>query len=617
MFDFHYYEEILVRSPEEAQKYLEQFPNDPFAKSELINLDIVFFHQQRVIDNYLELQKYYNYFIKQNHKLGIMRLGSNLTFYSFDLDDIANTRIYAQKVLKYLPEYLEIKILLASVNIRLGKEEIDSFNFLLSIYKEENIAREMKNVILSSIGEYYFKHKEYKKGRDFFEKCFLLNNDKLVLRRELLNMSLGELKDFDLLWEDYLKYKELIDEEETFLLCQNICEKLMDIENIKEAERYLKESEQFILDKKGEMVHLLNKIRLLGVSKLYKEALELIDSIKEETVINSPYFNFLKGTTIFLNEDRRLYDEGINCFKKLYQIMPSDENLQHIINAYSQMNKFELMHEYLDKFKNKKDPVYQYYQGLVLMGQGKYDQSEKCFLKYMSKTKRKVYEYVYVSKNNSPIKKAIIESFASDTCHAAYLHQASMEFHGFGKTNKSNPNKAKEIILNNIEKEKYVNETRSILGNIYLALNEEEKAFELFKEGHDSYLNFLDNSLSCTGFYCYCKALGIGTDKDENEAFEILESLTHEYMDDVCSYMYAYLCLVNNVHLEKAWNVLEQVNEWRYDTGKYFLMLKLAQKLGKKTNKLLRKYKESLKNVPVREKEHYLNNPEIFYLTNV
>lgn len=617
MFNFHQYEEILIKSPDEAKKYLEQYPNDPFAQSELINLDIVFFHQKRFRENYYELQKFYNYFIKRNHKLGIMRAGSNLAFYSFDLDDIDNTRIYAQKVLKYLPEYLEIKILLASVNIRLNKDEEESFNFLLSKYKEENIAVEMKNVILSAIGEYYFKHKEFKKGRDFFEKCFLLNHDKLILRRELLNMSLGELKDLNLLWEDYLKYKELIDEEETFLLCQNICEKLMDIDAIDEATKYLIESKQYIKDNKNEIIYKLNEIRLLGTSKLYKEALELINSIQEEAVINSPYYNFLKATTIFLYEDRRLYNEGINCFKKLYELIPSDENLQHIINAYNQMNEFKIMGEYVERFSNKKDPVYKYYKGLVFMSQGKYDKSEQCFIKYSLKSKRKVYEYVYVAKRNNLIKKSLVDLFAKDSNVAAYLHQASMELHGFGKTSISNPNKAIDIIINNIEKEKYVNETRTILGNAYLALNEEEKAFELFNEGHNKYLEYLDNSLSCTGFYCYCKALGIGTNKDEQEAFEILETLTNSYMDDVCSYTYAYLCIKNNKNLEKAWAVLEKVNEWRYDTGKYFLMLKLAPLLGKKTKKIYKKYKECLKNVPTREKEHYLKNPEIFYLTNV
>ena len=76
-------------------------------------LDIIFFHENPFAENYISLQKYHDIFKRTGNKHGYLRVVSNLAFYSLDLNDISNTRKYALSTLKYLPDYTEVKIVLA------------------------------------------------------------------------------------------------------------------------------------------------------------------------------------------------------------------------------------------------------------------------------------------------------------------------------------------------------------------------------------------------------------------------------------------------------------------------------------------------------------------------
>lgn len=617
MFEFEKYEKMVEMSPSDAKEYCKMYPKDLMAQVELIILDIIFFHEKSFENNYIELQRYYDLFKKTNNKMGLVRVASNLVFYSFDLNDIQNTKKYATTTLKYLPEYLEIKAILANVNVRLDIDLEESFEFSKKYCNSDELNQEVRNVCFSTIGDYFYKKGLFEEGHKFFEKCFLWSKDRIVLRRELLNMSLGSLKDFNLLKEDFDNYIELIENEEKKHLIHNIVDRLINENYIDEAEKYLNELQGIELNDEDEKTFILDRARIKGSKKDYDGALEELNKLSNEDIDSHAYASYLLGTTIFLKNDRRLFSRGIECLINAYNAYPTDENLVNVLNTLHMNYEYEKLEEYLKKMKDKKKPAYLYYAALIEITKGEWDKAEKLIFAYMMKIKRRVGEYTYVARKQNNITTAIFKDYAAGSTINDIRIQAIMNLHGFGVTSIYNAETAKNLLEKKIDDNGFDNCCMSVLGNAYLKLGEKEKAFSMFEKGHKRYLEYKDTCTCTTGFYCYCKAFGEGTNQDEEEAFTILDAINIRTLSDVGLYTYTHLCIKKKVNLEKAWEALENLHEWRYNIGKYYMMLKLAPLLGKATKKIKKMYKKCLKHLPMGEKLHYLDNPDSFYLTNI
>ncbi len=617
MFEFDKYEKIVEMSPIDAKEYCKMYPDNLMAQVELIILDIIFFHENSFENNYFDLQKYYNLFKKSHNKVGLIRLASNMVFYSFDLNDIQNTKKYATTTLKYLPNYLEVKLLLANVNIRLGIDLEESFEISKKYCNSEELSQEMKNVCFSTIGDYFSVKGLFKEGHDFFEKCFLWSKDRIILRRELLNMSLGRLNDFNLLKEDFENYALLIEKEEKKHLIHNIVDRLINENHILEAEEYLSKIQDMDLNDEDKKTFILDRTRIYGSKKEYDAAIAELNKLSKEDVDSNAYASYLLGTTIFLKGDRRFYDRGIECLINGYNSYPTDENLVNVLNALNINYEYEKLEIYLKKMKNKNKPAFLYYSSIIEITKGKWKNAEKLMFAYMMKTKKRIGEYAYVVKKPDNITTAIFKDYAAGSTLNDIRIKAIMNLHGFGITTSYNAEIAKNLLEKMIDDEEFDNCCMSVLGNAYLKLGEKEKAFSIFEKGHKRYVEYKDSCPCTTGFYCYCKVFGEGINQDEDEAFEILNSINIRTLSDVGLYTYAYLCMKKKVNLEKVWEALENFNEWRYNIGKYYMMLKIAPILGKRTNRIKRMYKKCIKYVPTRERMHYLENPDIFYLTNI
>lgn len=616
MFHFEDYEK-LIDNPEEAKKYCLLFSDSFEAQAELIMLDIIFFHEKPFAENYISLQKYHDIFKRTGNKHGYLRVVSNLAFYSLDLNDISNTRKYALSTLKYLPDYTEVKIVLAFANIKLNKDIEDSFEFLKTQCNNQELTEEIRKVCFSAIAEYFGKKGLFEEGYKFFEKCFIYSNDKYILRREMLNMVLGQETDILKIRDAYENYAELIESDEKTHLIFFISDRLISEKYFEEANRYLKELESLELQQSEKDILLSLTARIKGMSKDYDGAMNDLLQISEKEREHNPYIPYLMATTIFMKDDRRYFKEGIDYVSKTFELNPCEENFSNLINAYLIAEDYEKAEQTLKSYHIKfVHPIFMYYKGVIYMKKGQWNKAEQHLFNYMVKIKYRVPEYAYAASRNTPIKKALLNDYKVGKTLNDIRHQAIMSLHGFG-TYEVNPEHSIKLLEEHVESDSFDSCCMAVLGNAYLRTNKIDKAINLFKKGHDRYVNYQDNCTCCTGFYCYCLANGIGIDKNEEEAYKILSEINPVSISDIGVYTYVDLSIKNNKNLDKAWNMLENLHEWRYNIGKYYMMLKLAPLLNKKIGKIKRMFKKCLKHVPLAEKIHYMDNPETFYLTNI
>lgn len=617
MFNYEVYEKLL-NNPEEAKAYCESLPNDLVAQSELIILDIIFFHQHRFLENYVKLQKYLNVFKRTGNKRGYIRIISNLTFYSIDLNLFLDTKKYAEITIKYLPDYEEAKVALAFANLKLGKDIESSFEFLKTQSNNNELSSEMKNICFSGISEYYARKSLFEEGYKFFEKSFIYSNEIKILRREMLNMALGNIINYENVMNCYDAYIETCDEEEIISLTFFIADKLLTNKFFDETKVFIEKLSEFKLNEEDmDALHIL-KARHYGMQKDYDNALKELNLISENTQKSNPYVSYLYATTIFLNDDRRKFKEGVEYLQKTYDLYPNDENYSNLINGYLISEDYEEAEKLMKSGKiNKKNPIYLYYNGVIHMKKGDWNKAERELFNYMVKIKTRIPEYVYAAKTNTPIKKAIFKDYANGNTLNDIRHQANMYLHGFGEYKTPNIEKSIKLLEEKLDSKSFDNCCISLLGNAYLKNKENKKAFDLFEKGHKRYIEYKDNCTCATGFYCYCLSNGIGTIKNEEESFNILDSLDPKTMSNICVFTYVDLCIKYNKNLEKAWTMLENLHEWRYNAGKYFMMIKLAPYVNKKIKKYKKMLNKCLKHLPVLEKIHYLEEQNTFYLTNI
>ena len=617
MFEYEKYEQLL-NNPEEAKKYCLSLQNDFIAQAELIMLDIIFFHEKPFPVNYQKLEEYLKLFKRMGNKRGYVRVISNLTFYSIDLRLFSSTKKYAEITIKYLPDYTEAKIALAFANIKLNKDINDSFEFLKTQCNNDELSIEVKNLCYTGISDYFTGKLMFEEGYKFFEKCLIYCRDKALPRREMLNMIIGQKTDLEKINEAYDMYKDFADDEEKKAIIFYIADKLFNERLCKEALEYVEKANEFHLDQ-GEIdnIHIF-KARCKGMNKDYQGVMEEINQISENEAKNNPYVAYLIATTTFLNDDRREFSKGIEALHVAYKMAPSDENLANLINGYLINEQYEDAKNIMKTYKlNKKNPIYLYYKGVIYMKNGDWNKAEQHFFNYMIKVRMRIPEYAYVARRETPIKKAIYKDYENGKTLNDIKQQANMHLHGFGIASLPNISLAISLLENKKDDPDFDNCALSLLGNAYLKKDENEKAFLLFKKGHERYINYKDNCTCSTGFYCYCLVNGIGVEKNELEAFKILDNLNPTSMSNICVFTYVQLCIKHNKNLEKAWSLLENLNEWRYNAGKYYMMVKLAPSLNKKVSKYSKKLKKCLKHVPISEKLHYLDDPSTYYLTNI
>lgn len=222
-----------------------------------------------------------------------------------------------------------------------------------------------------------------------------------------------------------------------------------------------------------------------------------------------------------------------------------------------------------------------------------------------------------VDTNPKKYYKKLFNKCINENDSVCYYGLSNMYFHGDNGVKPSS-----ELALKYISKailiEKDDNCVNSLLGNIYLENNEIDKAVQLFKNAKDVYQPNKDCPC-CVVFYCYVLSKGIGVNKNEEEAFEILDNIVSNHVEDINETgigLYAMLGIKLNKDLNKILSYVEKVHERRYSTIVYFVKVKLKKSLNIDYKDDLKMFKKSLKYASLKEKIHYKKNNDEIYMNN-
>lgn len=617
MFSLDAYFELARVDVNKAKEYCLKYEDDIFAKCELVILDIGYFNQRNLEENSSLLKEYYTKLKKSNYK---DRIGYIIASSCFDLFDYNEVVKYGKNIVnKINNEYLSAIYNLSLVYLRKENDEIID-NLTSILYSSgNNFSSVLIHALIYAIGNYYFLKGNNKKADEVFSKCYLILENKEVIARASLRLRVYHDGNEDRLREDFNTWRNFSTKEFHYLFFSDLVQ-LYDFAQVApELTKDIHEeliSNGLVDDKDNEY---MNSATIEYCLSNYKEAYEIFKKINNEKLHAKKDILFNFADTIYNTRDRRLYGEAIEIIKGLVSSNELNESMNrymlHVLRSiYYEQHEFakleQLMDEHKQIFSNE-------LKGLCLASRGEYDLAFNYIKKDYNETKKPSAYYNFFKVKDDAVSDKIFNDFNSGKTGEDYRNLALMYFHGFGIAKSIDTNKALEYAIKGRNMEPNRNCHCSVLGAIYLALNEYDKAFNLFKEGYKSYINHKENCACSLGFYCYCLIFGYGCKKDEDKAFKILDEFNYKDASDVIVYDYAYLCLKRNVNLKRAYDLLLEHNEWRYDLGKYFLLIKVAKKLGLEYKGFEKKFKENIKHVPIREREYYKSNPEVFYLTNI
>lgn len=617
MFSLDMYFELARTDANKAKEYCLKYEDDIFAKCELVILDIGYFNERNLEENSNLLKEYYTKLKKSNYKDRIGYIIASSCFDLFNYDEVVK---YGKDIVNRMDnEYLSAIYNLSLVYLRKENDEVIDCLINILYSSGNNFSSVLIHALIYAIGNYYYLKGDSKKADEVFSKCYLILENKEVIARASLRLRIYHDGDEDKLREDFNTWRKFSSKDSHYLFFSDLVQ-LYDFAQT--APKLTKEIHEELIndglvdDKDNEY---MNRATIEYYLYNYKEAYEMFKKIDNEKLHAKKDVLFYFADTIYNIRDRRLYNEAIEIITEIIdgnELTPSMKiYMLHVLRSiYYQQHDFakleQLMDEYKQMFSNE-------FKALCLASRGDYNAAFNYLKKDYNETKQPSTFYTFYRVKDDDVSSKIFNDFANGKTGEDYRNLAIMYFHGFGVAKSVDINKALEYAIKGRNMEPNRNCHCSTLGNIYLALNEYDKAFKLFREGYKSYIDYKENCACSLGFYCYCLMFGYGCKKDEDKAFKILDEFNYKDASDVIVYDYAYLCLKRNVNLKRAYDLLLEHNEWRYDLGKYFLLIKVAKKLGLGYKEFEKKFKENIKHVPIREREHYMNNPEVFYLTNI
>lgn len=612
--------EMVRVDSDKAKEYCLKYKNNIYAKCELAILE-AFYYQNNIEENYLKLKKMLKK-IWIGNRAYRCRLYLMLSSMADTLDCCEDVIKYGEKFLRYNKveqAKIDIRIIYEINKIYIQKGDSQSIEILKQYIFNETLSYDLFIRSINCVGWYYYSKEEFEKVDDFFNKCYLTLNDNKTIAHIQLNLVSSFVKDSKQIKDAFKYWLKVADKEEVVKYFYSIYRRFVENNNDLTLEIIRELEENYLCNEDDKNRCLIAKAVAYFYASDYKKCHDTFNEIDNDFLINERYAFYLKGANICYLGDRRLYEEGIetlNTFIKLEDNTFEKEALKYLIDLYLLSYDYDNAEKVCDILEEKFKEVEYTSKAQCLASKGDYDGAVELLKEEYNKFSKVPVFYNYYKKEDDELSFIKFKEYEKGETSEDCRQLAVMHLHGFGLASEVNEDKALEYALRACEKEPYINCNKTILGNVYLHKKMYDKAFSLFEKGYIDYISYKDNCTCAVGFYCYCLALGLGVNQDENKAFEILEGIK-KGNSDICVYTYAYLCLKKNKNLDDAYERLLSLNEWRYDEGKYFLLIRIAKKLGLDYKQYEEKFINNLKHLPIKEREHYSNNPEMFYLTNI
>ena len=361
---------------------------------------------------------------------------------------------------------------------------------------------------------------------------------------------------------------------------------------------------------------------LLIEKKKFNEVLDIINNVNLEKADKETYLG-LMHKKYYIYSEKQMLEEAGKVAETVCEKYPNPEWLFDVVDYKTAIGEYEealKSNQRIEQMVTEKG-VYKQYKDHLTFNYIRYYRYTGQFDKAFNLTKK-------IKMNNNYY--AILRQILSVSPHPnrwyhsyrmftflgknalSYYDSAKMYFHGEYNV-KVDIDKAYELINKSIALKKD-GCALSLLGNIYLARGEEDKAFEIFSE----YVNGEISSSDCicnSVFYCYMLYLK----GDKEKCYDLLIRLRSSYknrLNENFVLLFAKVSIELEKDLEEPLKLANSYIERRYCPNIYLARVILKKQLGIDYLSDEKKFKKSLKYVGKRERDYYLNNPEGIYMNN-
>ncbi len=599
------------------EKYQEAY--DIFSKHYQKYKDVESYFYMTNIDYFnfkdKSLNEYYNMYLKLKKlapKKMILSFIHPLVAIAYDLKDYKN-------VIKYIEEALKFNLNDPFLFSIMASSYLEIFLYDKAIYYADK-------ALSSDVSDERIKGASYETKAFAYAFKHDASNALKIINDMYLTLENQELVEFS-----ELKIYLYLDMEEKAIA---IVDKLIETKNnpvdfILELEIYLESKQKYMLVIKylniliskylgyfDEPFYLYyNMIRILNLNKEYEKAISYLKNI-DLNIISKENKLILNEELAYAYYNINNVFNAVNCYIECFDITNDKEYIKLIAKILYEAKEYDKALKYLNDY-NVNDSLF--LTGMIEKEKGNFDLAEKLMILGKKETNLKKFSFaiINVSKNPKKYFRLLNKSYKLTNDSLVYRFLSSNLFHG-EYNNKVNEKKALEYALMSIKLDKNNICAYSMLGNIYLAKEKYDEAFKIFEMGYELYLR--NKECSCiVGFYCYCLKNGLGTNKDELKAYNILNELfINEYdkMSENCFAIFVDLSIIFKKDLNIILDKLYHYYERRYSLTKYYLICKIKKILNLNYDDDYKIFKKCLKFVSKKERKHYKNNNETYYLNN-
>ena len=357
-----------------------------------------------------------------------------------------------------------------------------------------------------------------------------------------------------------------------------------------------------IATKDNEIGILIEKLKIAEACDKHQQALDFCyDYLKNHNTADDWMVEYSLALTIFkdattkeeLLEAKKYYVKAYNTSKELYILY----ELYFVNNSLGCFQEnFDLVKEAYDNQEDTDGRLAYYYATMAQILECPYDFINKLLNEAVQKGYLEVNEFLdevtSICENPKEYYKPI-----------KYLTKAKLEDpwslrkmgirYLYGEDGiKVNYKKAEECFMLANEKAKRTC-IKTITGRFYeVAKKDYDKAFAYYKEAYEMYQKDPFPSCYCpVAYMSYALYFGIGTEKDEEKALEMLSDIINKYgklNSNIAIYYYTYFALkeIPNFSLEKAFECLKSIYPfYRYEITRFVYLDRVCKKLNIPINK--------------------------------
>lgn len=557
---------------------------------------------QTLLDNFIIL------YIKGTKQIKKAIVSPYLSLLLLEIEDYKSCYEIANKeVLKGSKDYL----ILLSYAKGLFYYKKDSsqkvINLVEEVLKTEGLKDKMKLYIYDFLVRVYLEKDDIHKAKHILGKLSLIypNNPRLAYIALVINIHENDLElDADFLEQVYAsEYKLNFLNELTEYYYQNKKYDLA-IEYLEEMERTFS---SYYTRRKIAICYLENKE--------YQKVIDLLE--KENNMIADCAWLISEGY-YFIGTKEALIKAKDYC-QKAYELEPEVKYLKCLGDIYYEIKDLDSLNKIIELLETKYHDKYAIYLKVYYyIYQQEFDKAEKeCkkLFKVMKISDQDKFDLAFkcfknINKANKLAKKFVLDK----QNHFLRLISAYYGEHN-QPINQEIVDIETEALLKKDDKS---NCELSLLGWVLLEKNL-DMALELIKEGVERYLKDLDRCSCSIGVYSYLLLHGINVERDVDKAYELCKLAIEKSIgngNENVGNIFAEASIILNKDLEKVYSFLLETRDRRYDISRLFMIIKVGKLLDKDVSFYQKQYKKALKNVSIKEKNYYLNNPEFVTINN-